>query len=43
VKTSFGGSPPKEVFSLLDHSTVFWFVMMAIVFLGRVFDGLRFL
>jgi hypothetical protein len=43
VKTSFGGSPPKEVCSLLDLSTVSWLAMMAYVSLGKVFDGLRFL
>jgi hypothetical protein len=43
VKTSFGGSPSKEVCLLLDPSTVFWLAMIAYISIGRVFGRLKFL
>jgi hypothetical protein len=43
VKTSFGEFPPKKVCSLLDHSAVPWFAMMALISLGIAFGELKFL
>jgi hypothetical protein len=42
VKISCGGSPPKQGCLLLNPNIVPWVVMMAFVFHGRVFDGLKF-
>jgi hypothetical protein len=43
VMTSFGGLPPKNGCSLLNPSTMSWFVTMTVFFRGRVFGRLRFL
>jgi hypothetical protein len=43
MKTSFGGPPPEKGCSLLAPSIVSLLVTIALLSLGRVFRGLRFL
>jgi hypothetical protein len=42
VNTNFGGPPPEKG-SMLDLSTLFWFVLMALISLRRVFGRLKLL